>query len=379
MTQAEILNYRAHYVADVVNAHLPEERRSAILEEEMSVLPLLETHGLAARKILVVGGGGYIGSVLCGHLLSRGYSVRNLDLLLYGNEASVLPYLGLPGYEFMRGDLSDEKLFEAALDGVTDVVLLAGLVGDPVTKTYPEAAARINDEGHELMLKALSRRKLNKVVFVSTCSNYGMVEGDVLANEDWELKPLSLYAQSKVRMEQKLLSQKGSVDYTPTILRFATAFGLSPRMRFDLTVSEFTRALALGEDLLVYDAHTWRPYCHVQDFCEVIRRVLEAPKVLVAFDVFNAGGEVNNFTKQMIINTVLEQLPGASVRYQEHGSDPRNYRVSFAKINQRLGFTPKWTVCDGVSELLKAMGQGLFRDISHPESFHGNWVVNYRV
>ncbi|MDH5750117.1 MAG: NAD(P)-dependent oxidoreductase [Rhodospirillales bacterium] len=369
---------RAQEVAFTLNSHLPEAYRHDLLEEQRRIFDEVPSIGESInRTILIVGGAGYIGSVLTGHFLGKGYRVRSFDYLMFNNGLTVTPYLAHQDYEFMRGDFADEKDFARALDGVTDVVLLAGLVGDPITKTYPEEAAKINDDGHATMLRLLNGRSLNKVVFVSTCSNYGLIEGDQLADENFELNPLSLYAKSKVRVEKKLLSLKGKVDYTPTILRFATAFGLSPRMRFDLTVSEFTRDLFLGNDLLVFDAETWRPYCHLQDFAELIRRVLEAPLANVAFDVFNAGGEVNNFTKQMIVDAILEQLPNAKVRYQEHGADPRNYRVNFAKVRERLFFEPSHTVSDGIRELISAMNQGLFAEITQPSSFYGNWEIKY--
>ena len=327
------------------------------------------------RHILIVGGAGYIGSVLTEHLLVAGYRVRCFDELIYENGLAVVPYLSNPNYEFMRGDLGDPSQLIAAMDSATDVVLLAGLVGDPITRKYPTEAARINDDGHATMTRIMSGRGLNRVVFVSTCSNYGMIENDRPADEEHELKPLSPYAEAKVRMEKRLQSLHGQVDYTPTILRFATAFGLSPRMRFDLTVNEFTRTLFHGQTLLVYDAHTWRPYCHVQDFADVISRTLNAPVDAVAFEIFNAGGDVNNFTKKMIVETIMRELPSGRVTYQTQGSDPRNYRVSFAKIRERLGFEPRHTVCDGVRELVAALRQGLFLDISQPKSFHGNWTL----
>lgn len=367
----------ADFIADEINAHLPADYRPKIKNEHGRMTrEVLEPLGLKERKILIVGGAGYVGSVLTDHFLDVGYKVRSFDNLLYNHGLTVVPFLHRPNYEFLNGDLTKEEDLDTALKGVTDVILLAGLVGDPVTKNYPEAAGKVNDEGHAQMVRMLNGRGLNKVVFVSTCSNYGLIEGDQLADEDFELNPLSLYAKSKVRIEKQLLELQGQVDYAPTILRFATAFGLSARMRFDLTVSEFTRALAMGEDLLVYDAHTWRPYCHLRDFGELIRRVLEAPIERVAFDVFNAGGEVNNFTKQMIVDAILTQLPDGKVRYQEHGQDPRNYRVDFTKVRERLFFEPAHTVHDGIRELIAAVRQGLFLDISQPTSFYGNWEVN---
>ena len=370
--------FRCREVAFAINSHLPEDYRQTLAEEGRRIVrQVLEPRRLDARTVLIVGGAGYIGSVLSEHFLARGYRVRCFDYLMFNNGLTVLPFLSHPNYEFRRGDLASKDDFAGALDGVTDVILLAGLVGDPITKKYPVEAAKINDDGHATMLGLLDGRGLNKVVFVSTCSNYGLIEGGHLAAEEFELNPLSLYAQSKVRVEKQLLCQKGRVDYTPTILRFATAFGLSPRMRFDLTISEFTRHMFLGNDLLVFDAETWRPYCHLQDFAEIIRRVLEAPVDRVAFEVFNAGGEVNNCTKQMIVDAIAEQLPDAKVRYQEHGADPRNYRVNFTKIRERLLFEPRHTVAGGIAELIGALRQGLFASIDQPASFYGNWEVSY--
>lgn len=329
------------------------------------------------RPVLVVGGAGYVGSVLCAHLLERGYGVRSFDLLLYNNQGAVVPFLGRPGYRFVHGDLADAEAMTAALEGVGDVVLLGGLVGDPITKKYPEAARRINEGGYETILGLLDGRPLNSVVFVSTCSNYGLIEDDRLADEGCRLKPLSLYAKSKVAIENRILALHGKVDYAPTILRFATAFGLSPRMRFDLTLSEFTREMFLGHELLVYDPHTWRPYCHLRDLAEVVVRVLEAPRERVAFEVFNVGGEANNHTKRSIVEAILEQLPEARVRYQEHGSDPRNYRVDFTRVRERLNFEPEFTLEDGIRELIAAMRQSLFLDIDQPRGFYGNHEIDY--
>lgn len=359
---------------ETVNAHLPAAYHDKLRTEYHRVEEdVLRRADLKRRKVLLVGGAGYVGSVATAHLLNAGYAVRCLDNLIYAHDQCVVPFLSHPDYEFLHGDITDRNHISNALYGITDVVLLAGLVGDPITKNFPEESARTNDDGYTNIIMALDGRGLNKVVFISTCSNYGLIKDDELADELQELSPLSLYAKSKVRIEQEFLSLAGKVDFTPTILRFATAFGLSPRMRFDLTVSEFTRALALGEDLMVYDAATWRPYCHLQDFSELIRRVLEAPLESVAFEVFNAGGDVNNYTKQMIVDAILEFIPDAKVRYQEHGQDPRNYRVDFAKVRETLFFEPAFTVRDGIRELLEAMGQGFFKDISVPESFHGNW------
>jgi nucleoside-diphosphate-sugar epimerase len=328
------------------------------------------------RRVLVVGSAGYIGPIIVNHLLSQGYAVRGLDRFIYPTAMTVVPFVGRADFDFVRGDFRDPQVTEKAFRDVTDVVVLAGLVGDPITAKYPQASQMINHDGLITFVRDLSKYDLDRVVFVSTCSNYGLIPDDALAAEDFELSPQSLYAKAKVAVEREILRSNRGHGYTPTVLRFATAFGLSPRMRFDLTISQFTRSMFFDEDLLVYDAHTWRPYCHLQDFAEVIRRVLEAPEDAVRGEVFNAGGDVNNFTKQGIIDAVLDVLPNAPVRYRENGPDPRNYRVSFEKIRSVLGFQPRYSVRDGIAELIAALEMGLFDDINRPVSFYGNYEID---
>ena len=367
MNGRERSSLRAEEIAFNFNAHLPISYQKEIFEERLNFeREVLSPRKLERRRILIFGGAGYIGSVLSAHLLSRGYKVRVSDGLYFNNGITVLPYLDNPDFEFLYGDITDESHIDEALNDSTDVVILAGLVGDPITKMYPSESSQINDGVVLKLLERCSNRGLSRVIFVSTCSNYGLTPGNIRADEDYELNPLSLYAKSKVAAERHLMSSKGFADYSATILRFATAFGLSSRMRFDLTVSEFTRAMYRGDDLLVYDADTWRPYCHVKDFAEVIRRVLEAPLERVSFQVFNAGGDENNATKQTIVDIIKSLVPEAPVRYQEHGTDPRNYRVDFDRIREAIYFEPSITIQDGVVELLDALRQGLFKTIDQP-------------
>jgi nucleoside-diphosphate-sugar epimerase len=331
------------------------------------------------KKILIIGGEGYIGNVVTQNLLDVGYEVISYDNLLYKNNHCVLHKIQNPNYQFIYGDILDTVQLGNALSGVDGVVLLAGLVGDPITKKYPNESATINDKGVKNVIELCAEKNIEKFIFVSTCSNYGLIKDDELAHEEFDLNPLSLYSSSKVYAEKHILSLKGKIEMSPTILRFATAFGLSPRMRFDLTVSEFTRDLAMGNDLLVFDAETWRPYCHVGDFARLIKMVLEAPQEKVSFEVFNAGGDVNNATKQMIVNMILNKIPDGKVKYQEHGSDPRNYRVNFNKVKTVLGFEPKYTVQDGIDELVDAIDNHVFDSIDENRNFYGNYEINYRI
>jgi nucleoside-diphosphate-sugar epimerase len=334
---------------------------------------------LKNRKVLLVGGAGYIGSVMTGHLLSKGWSVRCLDQLIYKNESCAWPYLTNPQYEFMRGDLRNPNVFAQALKNVDDVVVLAGLVGDPITKKYPEESDAINRVGVGSLIDAVQTHPVERLIFVSTCSNYGLVAEDQAVDENYPLSPLSLYAKHKVEMEKKILGLKGKVGFHPTILRFATAFGLSSRMRFDLTVNEFVRELHLGKELLVFDAKTWRPYCHVKDFSRAIEQVLCAPVDKVDFEVFNVGREENNFTKLMIVEEIVKHIPQSKIAYQESGADPRNYRVNFEKIRRTLGFTPEVSVQQGVSEILTSLRKGLFDHVEDQKHFFGNYEITRRL
>jgi len=328
------------------------------------------------KNILIIGGAGYVGAVLTDTLLKSGNEVRCLDLFLYKNNHCILPYLGRHGYELIFGDFCDSKVLAKALEGITDVILLAGLVGDPITKKYPEESQAINVNGIKNCIDQLNGIGLESLVFVSTCSNYGLIDGDRKADENFELKPLSLYAKAKVFIEQYIIGLKGKVDYIPTILRFATAFGLSPRMRFDLTISQFTFELAFGNKLNVFDANTWRPYCHVRDFATLIEMVLQSPKENVAFEIFNAGGEINNYTKQGVVDIVLDQVPNGKVVYVENGSDPRNYRVDFSKVKDILGFEPKFSVYNGVKELLDSINNHVFDNVKENRELYGNIRIN---
>ncbi|MCW2309947.1 NAD-dependent epimerase/dehydratase family protein [Rhodobium gokarnense] len=327
------------------------------------------------RRVLIVGGAGYIGGPVATELLRNGVAVTNLDLLVYNHQSAMMGALPHPDYDFVFGDMGNPDDLDRALENVTDVVILGGLVGDPITKKFPAEAHKVNDVAVEKCIDHLNGKGLNKVIFVSTCSNYGMMDEGTLAREDSPLKPLSLYAESKVAIEKHLLSLEGKVDFAPTILRFATAFGLAPRMRFDLTVNEFTRELALDKELLVYDADTWRPYCHVSDFGRLIRHVLEFPVDEVAFEVFNAGSDANNHTKQSIVDLVLTRLPDRNVAYKSNSTDPRNYRVSFQKLHDKLGFECRYTVEDGIDEILWALEAHLLDEVEERRSFFGNYEL----
>lgn len=329
------------------------------------------------KKILLIGGAGYVGSVLTAHLLKKGYTVTVLDYFVYQNQFAIQPYLGDRDYKLVYGDLCNINDLAKASNGVTDIIILGGLVGDPITKKYPDESETINDKGIKKCINFFKDKDINKLIFISTCSNYGLIKENEVADEKFELSPLSLYAKAKVSNEEYLLSQKETATYTGVILRFATAFGLSPRMRFDLSVSEFTRDIFFGEELTVFDELTWRPYCHVRDFARLLEIVLNTEKEKVNFEVFNAGGDINNFTKKMIVDEILKCLPEGKVKYGKQGSDPRNYKVSFMKVKNILGFEPVFKVSDGIKELVDAFKIGVYSDSIFNRNKYGNYEVTY--
>lgn len=327
------------------------------------------------ETVLVVGGAGYIGSVLVRKLLMYGYHVRVLDNLLYGHGASIAPLIEKRSFEFINGDLCNESSALKALRGSDHVVLLAALVGDPICKKYPEEAARVNDTGSMRFIELCDSANIERLVFMSTCSNYGLRTGDTPASEGDPLNPKSLYAETKVKIEEKLLDNRVGYSFAPIVLRCATAMGQSYRMRFDLTVSEFTRTLATGQELLVYDEKTWRPYFHVSDISEVIVGMIKAPKGKVGREVFNIGDDSGNYTKEMIVKEILSIYPKGIIRYHTGGNDPRNYRVSFKKVHDTFDCRMDYTVPDTIRYLADAIGAGLYEDAERRLHFYGNYRI----
>jgi nucleoside-diphosphate-sugar epimerase len=267
-------------------------------------------------RVLVSGGAGYIGSVLVRILLEEGYNVRVLDNLMYGGDA-IVDLLDHDRFEFFHGDIRNEDDVRKALVDVNSVAHLAAIVGDPACAENPDLTRSINLDGTKLLYQLSNEMGVEKFVFASTCSNYGkMSDSDSYVNEDSELAPVSLYAETKVEIEKFLLGHDRTKTVTqPTCLRFSTVYGLSSRLRFDLTVNEFTKELALGRELVVFGEQFWRPYCHVRDLSRSVLAVIEAAEDKVAFDVFNVGDTSENYQKGMIVDEILKVIPEGNVKY----------------------------------------------------------------
>jgi nucleoside-diphosphate-sugar epimerase len=320
-------------------------------------------------KVLVTGGAGYLGSVLALRLIQEGHDVRVADSLMHGG-GSLLSMIGHPRFEFVAGDVRDTSVVRRIVNGVDAVVHLAAIVGDPACSRAPELARAVNVEASAAVIDEAQRAGVQRFVFASTCSNYGrMTDTSVLATEDHELRPLSLYAESKVEVERRLLGLS-SPTMMATVLRLATLFGLSPRMRFDLTVNEFVMEMLVYRRLVVYGEQFWRPYVHVREAARAIATVLEAPANVVASQVFNVGHTDENYRKLDLVEIIRRHVGEAAVDFVAIAEDPRDYKVSFERIRSALGFVPTIRVPDGVAEIAGALSAGVLDDLSHPR--YGN-------
>ncbi len=305
------------------------------------------------KKILLIGGAGYVGLAVTEYLLKQNIFVNNLDNFIYNHKFGTKKFIPFKNFNLIDGNYCNKNKLDEALKDVSDVIFLAGLVGDPITKKYPNLNQKYNIDGVKNCLNYLNDKKINKFIFVSTCSNYGLIPDNALANEEYELKPLSLYAKAKVEIENYILKNSSNFNFESIILRFATAFGLSERMRFDLTVNEFTLDLLKGNTLEVYDPDTWRPYCHVRDFAKIMMNVLETKNGELNSQIFNCGSNSNNHTKRDIINIIKSKIDNTNVIFKEGDTDPRNYKVDFSKLKKKFSFTPNISVSEGVQEIIE--------------------------
>ncbi|WP_419766209.1 MAG: NAD-dependent epimerase/dehydratase family protein [Arcobacter sp.] len=314
------------------------------------------------KRVLITGGAGYIGSVLVKLLLEKDYFVRVLDNLSFGGE-SIIELLNNNHFEFVKGDIRNKQDLTKSMQNIDYVVHLASIVGDPACAINPELTKDINLNGAKLTYEVANKMGITKFIFASTCSNYGkMKDENAFVDEKSELVPVSLYAETKVKFEKYLLSQDKTNIAKPTCLRFATVYGLSSRIRFDLTVNEFTKDLAMGKELVIFGEQFWRPYCHVVDLSRAVITVIEADDKKVSFNVFNVGDTNENYQKQMIVNEIKKQLPKAKIKYIKKDEDPRDYRVSFEKIRKELNFKITKTVPDGIKQIIQVVNEGFINN-----------------
>lgn len=296
------------------------------------------------ERILVTGGAGYIGSVLTENLLKEGYEVTVLDSLLYG-QSPLFALANNPHFTFVKGDVMNESLMKDLMGTHDAIIHLAAIVGAPACKANPTFAQLVNHDSVEMLVRHLSSTQ--KLLFPNTNSGYGIGAKDAECTEESPLKPISEYGRQKVAAEKIVLGKNG------ISFRFATVFGMSPRMRLDLLVNDFTYRAYRDRAIILFEEHFRRNFIHVRDVAGAFMFGLKQYDRMKG-QVFNVGLSDANLTKRQLCERIKKHVGDFYIHSAEVGSDPdkRDYIVSNAKI-ESLGFKPQQTLDEGITELLK--------------------------
>jgi nucleoside-diphosphate-sugar epimerase len=311
------------------------------------------------QRVLVTGGLGYLGSIVCEHLLAAGYEVTALDNLMYGTGQQGLYHLcANPAFDFQKGDVRDEALMKSALRRADAVIHLAAIVGASACDRDPALATGVNLDAVRLLNRLRSPRQL--VIYPNTNSGYGTTSGETHCTEDSPLQPISLYGKTKVEAERLLLDSPNAVA-----LRLATVFGMSPRMRLDLLVNHFVHAAFKDGYIVIFEKDFKRNFVHVRDVADCMLHVL-AHADRMAGRAYNLGLDSANLSKEELALKVKEHVPNFYVHFAAIGQDPdkRNYIVSSRRLRE-AGFEARRSLEDGIRELLKGYrmeGRALFKN-----------------
>jgi len=332
------------------------------------------------RHVLVTGGAGFIGSLLCGGLLRRDYLVTVVDELLFGGD-SLTAYLPHPNFHFVKADVREPRAIRSAIQSnwptPQAIVHLAAIVGFPACQAVGRQVAwRYNVEATQQVFEQANQLGIARLIFASSYSNYGLSADGAPVTEESPLNPQSLYAETKIASERYLLSHADG-GCAPLIFRFSTLYGISPRTRFDLIVNQFVLEAFTRRELLIYQRGYSRSFVHVQDVAAGIILGLEAPDGKVRGQVYNLGTEKGNYTKDEIVALILKRLPETTLHYKDltFGGDMRDITVSFEKVRQQLGFEAQLSVDDGIRQVLHALQSGLIRNPQDERYRNAHFIV----
>ncbi len=324
---------------------------------------------MTGKNVLVVGGAGYLGSVLVRKLLSLGFRVRVLDVLLFGIKP-IEDLLAKKGFEFIEGDMRNIATLSKAIDGMDAVINLAAIVGDPACKNTPERTIETNYLANKALAEACKYNQINRFIYASTCSVYGVMQGNKKLDETSPLNPVSLYARSKIQSEEGILSLVDE-NFSPIILRMSTLYGYSPRMRFDLVVNTMTKTAVVNNKITVNNGgKQWRPLLEVGDAAEAYISCLKAPFSKIKGAVFNVGSNEQNYRIIDIANCVKECIPDAKLTVEEGNSDARNYVVSFALINKYLKFKVQGSLRKAILRIKDSIQKKEIKDVDDKKYYN---------
>ena len=308
-----------------------------------------------SKTLLVSGGAGYVGSALVSRILrDTNWNVKVFDDLMYGGN-SLFQFYNFDRFSFIKGDLRKFSV-ERILDGVDYVVNLAALVGEPICKKYPKEAREINYEANLNLAKKCESLGVARYLMMSTCSNYGLRENHEMLTEEDELQPISLYSETKVESEKKLLN--GFNDLPVVILRASTAYGMASRIRFDLLLHQFIFEGWVKKQINIFGPNSWRPMVHVDDIARGIVLSLTKNEEIKHKDVFNVGSKDQNFKKIELAKMVANRL-NVDIVESEGKKDPRDYRVSFDKIITELEFETIHKPKESIEQIVTSLENGL--------------------
>jgi nucleoside-diphosphate-sugar epimerase len=286
-----------------------------------------------------------------------------------------------PNFHFVKTDVTESRAVRDAVkrdwQKPNAVIHLAGIVGFPACQAVGKQVAwKYNVEATKRVYGQASDLGVDRIVFASTYSNYGLSEDGKPVTEESPLNPQSLYAETKVASEEFLLSQKDSVC-APLLFRFATLYGISPRTRFDLIVNQFVLEAFTKRELIIYQRGYSRSFVHIRDVARGVIMGMEAERGKIHGQVFNLGTENGNYSKDEIVNFILRRMPETVVEYKDltFGGDMRDITVSFEKIKRVLGFDTTLTVDDGVREVLFALKSGLIRNPTDDRYRNAQFIV----
>jgi nucleoside-diphosphate-sugar epimerase len=310
------------------------------------------------KNVLLIGGAGYIGSILVRELLRKGYRVRLLDILLYG-DAPIADLCNHPRFELIKGDFRYIDVVVHAMRDMDTVIHLGAIVGDPACTIDEDLTLQINLAATSVIAQVAKGYGVERLLFASTYSVYGASEE--IVDERSALNPVSLYACTKIASEQVLLSLSDP-KFSPVILRLATVYGMSYRPRFDLVVNLLTARALAEKCITIIEGNQWRSFVHVRDVADAFLLCLEAPLEKVKGQIFNVGANDHNYRLCQLGDRVKEAVPDVTIIYQDRVEDRRNCRVCFDKIQHELGFRPQRTLMDGILEIKRTIESGEVTD-----------------